>query len=239
MSVAAPTPPAVAFHWPDPADLPGVRVPGRPDTETRAVRRGVVWAEYVALADDPAWVSKRITYDGPAGGLLEVEMGEGPLHGSVCELVPDFIKSFCRARRIRRRAFGSLALRRQDLDRGLDTDRSFYLTRVADAPPRTRSHIDLDRFPPPDLCLEVDVTSPGVSKLPIYAALGVPEVWVWSAATGMLVARRLAGGGYEVVDDSVELPGFPLVAAAGLVADPGGRSDEELLEAFEAHLRPG
>ena len=31
--------------------------------------------------------------------------------------------------------------------------------------------------PPPDLVIEIDITSPSFSKLPIYAQIGVPEVW--------------------------------------------------------------
>ena len=42
---------------------------------------------------------------------------------------------------------------------------------------RGLKRIDLRRDPPPDLVIEVDVTHSSVPRMPIYAALGVPEVW--------------------------------------------------------------
>ena len=84
------------------------------------------------------------------------------------------------------------------------------------------------------------MTSPGVAKLPIYAALGVPEVWVWDAADDSLTARRLTDAGeYETVTASVELPDFPLTAAADLVRDRGGRDAGALQAAFAQRLGAG
>jgi Uma2 family endonuclease len=31
--------------------------------------------------------------------------------------------------------------------------------------------------PPPDLVIEVDITSPSLDKFPIYARMGIPEIW--------------------------------------------------------------
>ncbi|HEY9779787.1 MAG TPA: Uma2 family endonuclease [Leptolyngbyaceae cyanobacterium] len=42
---------------------------------------------------------------------------------------------------------------------------------------RDRQEIDLDRDLPPDLMLEVDFSNSSLNKLPIYTALGVPEIW--------------------------------------------------------------
>jgi Uma2 family endonuclease len=38
--------------------------------------------------------------------------------------------------------------------------------------------MDLSVDPPPDLVIQIEITRPAMSKLPIYAHLGVPEVWV-------------------------------------------------------------
>lgn len=122
----------------------------------------------------------------------------------------------------------------------MDPDESLYVTRAADAPPLTTGVLDLDDGGvPPDLAMKVDVSSPGVAKLPIYHGLGVSEVWVWDHATGILTAhrRRESGGWDESTGTSVELPGFPLAAAAGLIAGWDGRDDGELEDAFTARLR--
>ena len=40
-----------------------------------------------------------------------------------------------------------------------------------------RDTIDLTVDPPPDLIVEVDISHPSLDKFPIYASLGIPEVW--------------------------------------------------------------
>jgi len=42
---------------------------------------------------------------------------------------------------------------------------------------RGKKQIDLAQDPPPDLIIEIDISSPSLNKLPIFAALGIPEVW--------------------------------------------------------------
>jgi Uma2 family endonuclease len=33
--------------------------------------------------------------------------------------------------------------------------------------------------PPPDLAVEIEITTSSIDKLDIYASLGVPEVWLY------------------------------------------------------------
>jgi len=42
---------------------------------------------------------------------------------------------------------------------------------------RGKPRIGLNVDPPPDLVIEVDITSPPLDKLPIDAQIGVPKVW--------------------------------------------------------------
>jgi hypothetical protein len=42
---------------------------------------------------------------------------------------------------------------------------------------RHLTRISLRKDPPPDLVIEVEVSRSAVRRLPIYAALGFPEVW--------------------------------------------------------------
>ncbi len=57
----------------------------------------------------------------------------------------------------------------------------------------------------PDLSIEVVYTSGGLSKLPKYQALGVPEVWFWE--DGVLWLYHLRPEGYVAISQS-ELPGL-------------------------------
>ncbi|MFN0112463.1 MAG: Uma2 family endonuclease, partial [Blastocatellia bacterium] len=60
--------------------------------------------------------------------------------------------------------------------------------------------------PPPDLAFEVDITSPSLSKFPIYASIGVPELWRYT--NGRVYFYRLENGSYIEIDHSDLFPFF-------------------------------
>lgn len=76
--------------------------------------------------------------------------------------------------------------------------------------------IDLTQDSPPDLLVEVALTPPKLEKLPIYATLGIPEVWRYITTPGddMLKGKLLI---YELEDDGyVQRPNsrsFPFLSA--------------------------
>ncbi len=63
--------------------------------------------------------------------------------------------------------------------------------------------------PPPDLAVEDNyVTARSIERLPIYTALGVPELWRWHEDKLDLL-RLDPAGQYGEVPASRALPGFP------------------------------
>jgi Uma2 family endonuclease len=72
---------------------------------------------------------------------------------------------------------------------------------------RDKEEIDLAVDPPADLAIEVDNLGDSEGKLPIYAALGAPEVWRYDARAGVLWFGRLqADGRYDPIASSECLP---------------------------------
>ncbi len=71
---------------------------------------------------------------------------------------------------------------------------------------RGKKRIDLSIDPPPDLAIEIDVTSR--THPSIYAALGVPELWRFEQ--GRLQINVLTAGSYEITEVSPNFPGMPL-----------------------------
>ena len=63
----------------------------------------------------------------------------------------------------------------RELAKGFEADASFYVQNAARVAGKKR--IDLRVDPPPDLAIEIDITSPSLNKFAIYAALSVPEIW--------------------------------------------------------------
>ncbi len=97
---------------------------------------------------------------------------------------------------------GSTTFRRADLQRGFEPDGCFYVQNAARIRGKTR--IDLKVDPPPDLVIEVDITNSSLNKLPIYAQIGVFEVWRHDGQR--LVIFRLEGSQYVAVAASAVLP---------------------------------
>ena len=122
---------------------------------------------------------------------------------------------------------GSTTFKREDLSRGFEPDECFYFGANAGRVREIvagKGNIELDTGDPaPDLVVEVDVTSPSLDKLPVYARLGVPEVWRYDGAR--LVILRLAddAGGeeprYDEASGSAFLPGVRGEVLTRLVAE--------------------
>jgi Uma2 family endonuclease len=64
--------------------------------------------------------------------------------------------------------------------------------------------IDLAKLPPPDLAVEIDITSSSLDRFSIYADLKVPEIWRYDGQT--LVLYELVGSEYIMRDRSIALP---------------------------------
>jgi Uma2 family endonuclease len=163
---------------------------------------GVTWEAYQALRSPEGNNHLRMTFD---RGELEI-MSPSKKHEQISYLVGRMIDEWTIARDIEIHAGRTTTFCRQDLDRGLEPDNCYWIAHEALV--REFEQIDLSAHPPPDLALEVDVTSTWVPKLPIYQALGVPEVWRWRDEAVEMFALNSAGV-YERISASVSLPGFP------------------------------
>ena len=134
--------------------------------------QGVSWETYTCLVADFADSrGVRMAYD---QGTLEF-MVPSLNHEQVADLLADIVKAVAEAHELDFVPAGSTTFKRQGVRRGFEPDASFYIQHAAAVQGHTT--IDLDRDPPPDLIIEIDLSHPSLDKFPIYAALGVPEVW--------------------------------------------------------------
>lgn len=128
---------------------------------------------------------------------------------------------------------GSLTLKRKAAKRGLEPGRCYWLANQHLI--RGKDRIDLRTDPPPDLAIEVDITSSSLGRMPIYAALAVPEVWRLTAESLEFLGR--SGHTYHAIPQSLSLP--PLTAAdlTRLLAMRPSQPDGETRRQFVAWLR--
>ena len=162
---------------------------------------GVSWETYEALlADGGDRRQTRMAYD---QGVLEIVTPSFE-HEIFRDVVSGVAEEILNARGLDYVRSGSVTLKQEELARGFEADASFYVTHVSRV--RGLSRIDLHSDPPPDLVIEVDVSRSSLDKLPIYAALGVPEVW--RCRSGSVHVYRLVGSSYVETDQSEVLPGL-------------------------------
>ena len=110
---------------------------------------------------------------------------------------------------------GSTTFRREDLERGFEPDACFYVQNEEHV--RGKPRIGLNVDPPPDLVIEVDITSPPLDKPPTYAQIGVSEVWHCDGER--LTIFELGGEAYAQISRSVALPPLTGEILSGFVKE--------------------
>jgi Uma2 family endonuclease len=166
----------------------------------RLLLHDVSWAEFELILEELGESrSSRFAYD---NGLLEIAMPL-PEHEDAKEIIGDLIKALLEELDIEFRSLGSTTFK-QAGQRGIEPDQCFYIQHEAAI--RGKNRIDLDLDPPPDLALEIDITSRSYPSL--YAALGVLELWQFE--NGAMTIKALQDGQYVTVSESPNFPGLPL-----------------------------
>lgn len=173
--------------------------------ETRTLVEHVRWETYVALSDDRQGSVPRVTYD---RGSMEL-MSPKKDHESIGHLLGRLIETFSEVRGIEIVGVASTTFRRADLQRGFEADQAYYVQNADRI--RAKEAIDLSVDPPPDVVVEVEITNPAIAKLPLFAAMGIPEIWRHDGER--LTVSRLHRDHYEEARASQALPGFPLALA--------------------------
>jgi Uma2 family endonuclease len=198
--------------------------------EHSSVLYDVRWQTYEALLADRGDHGPRIFYD---QGTLEI-MSPSRKHERLKELIGRLIEAYSEELNIEISAAGATTLKSQLRKRGLEPDASYYVENE----PRVRHKDDIDLAvdPPPDLAVEVDITSKSADKIGIYSSLGVPELWSHDGAR--LVVRHLdTTGSYAVVDRSRAFPDLPLDELSRFLEERAALSDTQIGRAFRAWVR--
>lgn len=132
----------------------------------------VSWEEYERyLHAVDRKVHVRLSYD---EGRLEI-MSLSPEHELIGGLFPHLIFVLAQECALKFLSLRSTTMRKRPKAKGLEPDDCYYFNNLAAI--RQLKRMDMEVTPPPDLALEIDITNPSLSKEPIYAALGVPELW--------------------------------------------------------------
>ena len=137
----------------------------------RVILQNISWQTFEnILAEMGDHHATRLAYD---QGILEIMTPLMP-HEHNNRLLEHLVFALAEELNLNLKSTGSVSCKRQDLLGGVEPDSSFYIQN--EQVMRQKQNLDLTQDPPPDLVIEVDYTSSSVD-MPIYQALGIPEVW--------------------------------------------------------------
>ncbi|HEV3025790.1 MAG TPA: Uma2 family endonuclease [Pirellulales bacterium] len=204
--------------------------------EPRVAGEGIVlhdvpWALYEALRDVEANWHIKMTYD---DGVLEL-MSPLPKHESMKKRIGRLIEALTEEMQIPIGCFGSTTWKadRAEKQGGLEADECYYILNERFV--RECEDIDLSVVPPPDLAVEAEVSRSAVSKEPIYARLGVPELWRCDGKS--LRTYRLHDGRYVEHEMSLNLSFLRVSDLMTFVEWRPGAGGTDWIREFRAWVR--
>jgi Uma2 family endonuclease len=163
------------------------------------VMQEVTWDDYeellVELAD---YRSIRVSFD---DGRIEFV---SPLnkHEKIIRFIDRMVHVFGEIRKLKIEHYGSSNWKRKVLAKGVQPDCCYYINSADLVIGKQQLNLDVD--PPPDIAVEIDVTSSSIRKFSIYAALKVPEFWRYDGTKFQIF--RLKNETYSEIPASQILP---------------------------------
>lgn len=189
------------------------------------VFRDVPWEEYERLVEDLLErPGLRVTYD---EGRLEI-MSPLPEHEEYKEFILSIARALSEVQGLTLETRGSATWKRKIFRKGTEPDTCFYVANASRI--IGRRTIDLESDPPPDVAVEIDITNETLSKFPIYAALGVPEIWRYDGNAA--VFYELRGDTYHVVSESRFFAGLAPELLAGALEESKTMGQTAALQNF-------
>lgn len=193
---------------------------------------GVSYATYATMVDEVCdRRNLRFTYN---RGALEI-MSPSQDHERAKKLFGRMIEALTEELGIPLMSCGSTTFRDELRDCGLEPDECYYIQHEAAV---RGKKIKLGEDPPPDLVVEVDVTTSVIDRFAIYATLGFPEIWQY--VDGDLVVHFLSTSGqYAAASQSAALPMVPIQRLVEHLERCAAMDETSWIRAFRQWVRGG
>ena len=150
----------------------------------------ISWQTYQNLKQDIGDRSGiRLSYN---QGLLWIKM-PSKIHEIINRLLARIVSTLTEELGLEIVDMGSASLDREDLARGVEPDTCFY---IQNAQQLQGLNPQIPINLPPDLVIEVDITSLSNQRMEIYQQLGVAEIWRYSVNQGLRIFH-LQGQDYQ------------------------------------------
>jgi Uma2 family endonuclease len=195
----------------------------------RLLIHDVDWSEFEQILNELGDCrATRIAY---SEKILEIRMPT-PEYEVDKEIFSDIVKILLEELEIDCEFFGSTTFKQQSMASGIEPDQCFYIKNHAQMRGKRRVNLSVD--PPPDLAIEVDITSK--TQIEAYISLGVPELWVYDR--GELKIYTLQSGQYQPVSTSLTFSTLPILDfVAEVLAQSLEIGRSSALRAFRQKIR--
>ncbi|MBI3464969.1 MAG: Uma2 family endonuclease [Planctomycetes bacterium] len=198
--------------------------------DQRVVLRNVSWQTLNALLEEMGDRPIRIAYD---RGELEL-MSPSREHERCKHLLGRLIAVLTEELDIALDGCGSMTFRKDGVERAVEPDECYYILHE----PQVRGKRDLDLAvdPPPDLAVEIDISSSSINRMAIYAELRVPELWRFNGEA-LRVFHLGSDGQYVQRDYSLCFPQLPLSVIERFLNRRNEVHVTQLVKEFRAWVR--
>jgi Uma2 family endonuclease len=179
----------------------------RPNTDTWMIAS---WDDYVRILEDPLYEKAKGYY---YKGHMRLEMLPVSFeHGNDHVVIIFAVNLFTAIMGIPATGLDTTTFRKTGM-RDCQPDVSYYLGSGAKAIPNGTGIVNLDRYPAPNLVIEVSKSSlldDVGAKRSLYEELGVAEYWVVDVQTAQILAYAMADQGSKRIQVSLVLPGLAI-----------------------------
>jgi Uma2 family endonuclease len=198
--------------------------------EQRTLLENISWSTFEALLDEIGNNrGYRIAYD---DGMLEI-MAPIYQHENYKIQSARFIVILAEELDIEIKSAGSTTLKRKIVKKGIEPDNCYYIQNEPAV--RGAQELDLETAPPPDLAIEIDITSSSLNKFAIYSALRVPELWRYNGR--VLKFYQLVEREYIEIDCSIAFPFLSAAEMAGFFDRTRTTGEIALLKSFRTWVK--
>lgn len=167
------------------------------------------WDEYIQTIEQPAYENAKGYYH---NGKFRIEMSPvGSDHASDHTVIIFAVNLFATLKGIPLNGRDNCTYRKTGFQEA-QPDVSYYIGENADVIPWGTSIIDLDRYSPPDLAIEVANTSlaDDSEKRLLYENLKVAEYWIVDVQNVRVIAFNIVDRGSKRITHSQLLPGLAI-----------------------------
>lgn len=198
--------------------------------DQRVIFHDVPWEIYLGLLNARREGAVRLTYH---RGVLEI-MTISQLHERLSRLLHNFVKVLSKEYGFEVASVGSTTMHGEQRPTGAEADESYYIGHEAIV--REREEYDPAVDPPPDLAVEIDLSSGSSRRMLVYAELGIPELWQYDGER--LMFKSLGDDGqYHSIEQSIAFPRLVSADLAGFMRRRGTIGENALEEELRQWIR--